>query len=214
LAGGHSIDTPEPIFGLAVTGEVSVAQVKKNNTAKAGAKLYLTKPIGIGIMTTAQKKKHLKPEHKYIARDLMCQMNKVGAELAKIEGVCALTDVTGFGLLGHLLEMCQGSDLSASIDMENLPLIPEAEYYRELGCIPGGTDRNFQSYGMHVNSLSDHQKHYLCDPQTSGGLLIAVEPNAIKIVEDLLRENHLNVQSIGQLKAKETALFVEIKSKV
>jgi len=110
--------------------------------------------------------------------------------------------------------MCQGSDLSASIDMENLPLIPEAEYYRELGCIPGGTDRNFQSYGMHVNSLSDHQKHYLCDPQTSGGLLIAVEPNAIKIVEDLLRENHLNVQSIGQLKAKETALFVEIKSKV
>jgi len=214
LAGGHSIDTPEPIFGLAVTGEVSVAQVKKNNTAKAGAKLYLTKPIGIGIMTTAQKKKHLKPEHKYIARDLMCQMNKVGAELAKIEGVCALTDVTGFGLLGHLLEMCQGSDLSASIDMENLPLIPEAEYYRELGCIPGGTDRNFQSYGMHVNSLSDHQKHYLCDPQTSGGLLIAVEPNAIKIIEDLLRENHLNVQSIGQLKAKETALFVEIKSKV
>ncbi len=199
LAGGHSIDTPEPIFGLAVTGEVAVSQVKKNNTAKAGARLYLTKPLGIGIMTTAQKKKILKPEHQNIARDLMCQMNKIGTELAQIDGVCALTDVTGFGFLGHLLEICQGSGLSAKIITDKLPLIPEAEFYRQSGAIPGGTERNFQSYGEHVGDLSERQKHYLCDPQTSGGLLIAVEGEAISKVESLLSDYHYNSSSIGEL---------------
>ncbi len=211
LAGGHSIDSPEPIFGLAVTGEVQITELKQNNKATHGAKLYLTKPLGIGIMTTSQKKKLLQPEHQHIARDLMCQMNKIGTELAKISGVCALTDVTGFGLLGHLLELSQGSGLKATIKMDNLPLIKEAESYRLQGCIPGGTERNFQSYGAHVSELTEREKHYLCDPQTSGGLLIAVKPEAAESVEELLSENDIQTLSIGQLDSYRSGkhIFVE-----
>ena len=113
LAGGHSIDSPEPIFGLAVTGVISTEKVKKNNSAKAGCRLYLTKPLGIGVLTTAEKKGKLKAEHQGLARDVMCQMNKIGSQFAEIEGVSAMTDVTGFGLLGHLAEICEGSNLNA-----------------------------------------------------------------------------------------------------
>ena len=112
LAGGHSIDAPEPIFGLAVTGLVDNQHLKRNNQAQAGCKLYLTKPLGIGILTTAQKKKLLKPEHQRIAPETMCHLNTIGAEFAKLPGVTAMTDVTGFGLMGHLVEMCEGSHLS------------------------------------------------------------------------------------------------------
>lgn len=106
LAGGHSIDAPEPIFGLAVTGMVSTEQIKKNSAAKPGCRLYLTKPLGIGVLTTAEKKSKLKPEHAGVATEVMCRLNKPGAEFAKIDGVTAMTDVTGFGLLGHLSEIC------------------------------------------------------------------------------------------------------------
>lgn len=109
LAGGHSIDAPEPIFGLAVTGIVPTERVKKNSTAQAGCKLFLTKPLGIGVLTTAEKKSLLKPEHQGLATEVMCRMNIAGASFANIEGVKAMTDVTGFGLLGHLSEMCQGA---------------------------------------------------------------------------------------------------------
>jgi selenide,water dikinase len=176
LAGGHSIDSPEPIFGLAVTGSVSLDRLKKNNTAEAGCKLYLTKPLGIGILSTAQKQKILQQEHATIARDLMCQLNDFGTTVAAMEGVTALTDVTGFGLLGHLSEICEGSDLHAVLDFDSVPVIPEAEYYLQQGAIPGGTLRNFESYGHKVQTLDERQKHILCDPQTSGGLLIAVRP--------------------------------------
>lgn len=108
LAGGHSIDAPEPIFGLAVTGIVPTERVKKNSTAEAGCKLFLTKPLGIGVLTTAEKKSLLKPEHQGLATEVMCRMNIAGASFANIDGVKAMTDVTGFGLLGHLSEMCQG----------------------------------------------------------------------------------------------------------
>ncbi len=199
LAGGHSIDTPEPIFGLAVTGDIELSRLKKNNTARVGANLYLTKPIGIGILTTAQKQKKLQPEDADIARDLMCTMNTIGIEISAIEGVCALTDVTGFGLLGHLIEVCEGSNLMAEVRMESIPVIPQAEKYRQQGCIPGGTHRNFESYGHHLAKISEQQKEILCDPQTSGGLLIAVEAEFSDEVEMLLKQHGFQSNPIGKL---------------
>ena len=123
LAGGHSIDSPEPIFGLAVTGRVDLAHLKQNCTAKAGDQLFLTKPIGVGILTTAEKQGKLLPEHARLAVESMMTLNTIGAELAKIDGVTAMTDVTGFGLLGHLLEICEGSTLSATVNLNNVPLL-------------------------------------------------------------------------------------------
>lgn len=176
LAGGHSIDAPEPIFGLAVTGEVQLHNLKRNDTARAGAKLYLSKPIGIGLLTTAQKGKKLAPEHAHIARDWMVTLNTFGAAISDMDKVVAMTDVTGFGLLGHLLEMCEGSGLNARIRLDDVPVIPEAREYAAMGCSPGGTHRNFASYGHKVAPITDEAKLILCDPQTSGGLLMAVMP--------------------------------------
>lgn len=199
LAGGHSIDSPEPIFGLAVTGRVAREHLRQNASATAGCLLYLTKPLGIGILSTAQKQKKLAESHATIALDLMCQLNAVGADLAKIPGVTAMTDVTGFGLLGHLIEVCEGSQLQASLDINKVPVIPEARRYLQQGCIPGGTLRNFDSYGHKVSPLADEPKHLLSDPQTSGGLLIAVQQDAAPAVEMLLREHHCEVACIGSL---------------
>ena len=126
LAGGHSIDNPEPIFGLAVTGRIDISNLKKNSTAKAGSKLYLTKPLGVGILATSQKQGILKDEHQHIAAESMMLLNKVGVELSKMKGLTAMTDVTGFGLLGHLIEMCEGSNVSAIIDYKKVPVFPEA----------------------------------------------------------------------------------------
>jgi selenide,water dikinase len=199
LAGGHSIDSPEPIFGLAVTGSVSLEKLKQNNTAEAGCKLYLTKPLGIGILSTAQKQKILREEHGSIARDLMCQLNDFGTKVASMEGVTALTDVTGFGLLGHLSEICEGSALNAVVEFEKVPVIAEAEYYLRQGAIPGGTLRNFESYGHKVETLNDTQKHILCDPQTSGGLLIAVRPGQESELLALAEREGLSMTAFGHL---------------
>ena len=178
LAGGHSIDSPEPIFGLAVTGIVENRHLKQNNTAEPGCKLYLTKPIGIGILTTAQKQKKLKPEHERIAPETMCRLNKIGAALGQLDGVRAMTDVTGFGLLGHLREMCEGSSVRAEIDYDTVPKLPHVEEYLAMGCSPGGAQRNFDSYGHKVGPVDEAKRQLLCDPQTSGGLLVAVLPEA------------------------------------
>ena len=138
LAGGHSIDAPEPIFGLAATGRVNISQMKQNNHAQAGSILFLTKPLGVGILTTAQKQKKLRDEHQHIAIDSMCRLNREGALLGQLDAVTAMTDVTGFGLLGHLLEVCQGSGLNAEINFEQIPLLdPAVEMYRQMGCVPG-----------------------------------------------------------------------------
>lgn len=199
LAGGHSIDAPEPIFGLAVTGSVEVKHLKRNDTAQLGNDLYLTKPLGIGILTTAQKKKKLRPEHRHIARDAMCELNTVGPELGKIEGVTAMTDVTGFGLLGHLSEMCEGSKLSARVHFDQIRQLEAAEIYRQQGCIPGGTNRNFDSYGSKIGEMTEAQKQILCDPQTSGGLLVAVSPDAEADVLEIARNRGLSFANIGVL---------------
>ena len=148
LAGGHSIDSPEPIFGLAVTGRVDLKHLKQNSTAKAGNQLFLTKPIGVGILTTAQKQGKLQPQHARLAVENMMKLNTIGAELAKIDGVTAITDVTGFGLLGHLLEICQGSGLSASVQLECCATVGSAVIdYLNQGCVPGGSGRNWESIG-------------------------------------------------------------------
>ncbi len=209
LAGGHSIDNPEPVFGLAVTGMVELNKLKRNDTATEGCSLYLTKPLGIGILTTAQKAKVLKEEHKNIAPELMAELNILGDKFAEIEGIKAMTDVTGFGLLGHLTEMCEGSNLSAEINFEDIPVLPVLDEYLEMNCIPGGTNRNWDSYRHTVNLRNKNYKNILCDPQTSGGLLIAVEPHTEEEVEALLKSNGIKTKKFGKfLKQREPLINV------
>ncbi|WP_273858996.1 selenide, water dikinase SelD [Photobacterium sp. GSS17] len=199
LAGGHSIDAPEPIFGLAVTGVVSTDRVKRNNQAEAGCQLYLTKPLGIGVLTTAEKKSLLLPEHQGLARDWMCKLNTPGADFAEIAGVKAMTDVTGFGLMGHLNEICEGSGLKAEVWFDRIPHLPGVFDYIEKGCVPGGTHRNFDSYGHRLGAMSQQQQSLLCDPQTSGGLLLAVSPDAEGEVQAVANKHGISLEAIGQL---------------
>ncbi|CDG17947.1 selenide, water dikinase SelD [Xenorhabdus doucetiae] len=199
LAGGHSIDAPEPIFGLAVTGIINIERVKRNNQAKAGSLLFLTKPLGVGVLTTAEKKGVLQPEHQGIAKDIMCQLNKAGADFAEIEGVTAMTDVTGFGLLGHLSEICEGSGVQAKVKFSQVPRLPDVDVYIEKGCVPGGTGRNFDSYGHLMGEMTLPQRHLLCDPQTSGGLLLAILPDAVEKAKAVARSHNIDFVAIGEL---------------
>ena len=187
LAGGHSIDAPEPIFGLAVTGIVPTERVKKNSTAQAGCKLFLT-------------------------TEVMCRMNIAGASFANIEGVKAMTDVTGFGLLGHLSEMCQGAGVQARVDYEAIPKLPGVEEYIKLGAVPGGTERNFASYGHLMGEMPREVRDLLCDPQTSGGLLLAVMPEAENEVKATAAEFGIELTAIGELvPARGGRAMVEIR---
>ena len=202
LAGGHSIDAPEPIFGLAVTGFVEKRHLKRNDTATAGCRLYLTKPLGIGILTTAEKKALLRPQDVGVARDLMCTLNTPGSRFGRLAGVTAMTDVTGFGLLGHLVEMAEGSGLTAVIDAHAVPRLDGVDHYIAQGCVPGGTQRNFDSYGHKIAPLSPAQQHLLCDPQTSGGLLVAVSAEGEREFLDVALSLGLALAPIGHLTAR------------
>jgi selenide,water dikinase len=204
LAGGHSIDSPEPIFGAAVTGEVKLTNLKRNDTARPGDLLFLTKPLGIGILSTAEKKQVLHEEHVGVARDWMCMPNRIGASLGGVGGVTAMTDVTGFGLAGHLLEVCLGSSVRAKLDLQNVPVIDGVDYYITAGCTPGGTDRNFASYGEQMQPISDAARAILCDPQTSGGLLVAVDPQDREEFECCVSAEGLDLDCIGELLPPET----------
>lgn len=208
LAGGHSIDSPEPIFGLAVTGRVDIKNLKRNDTAEEDCQLFITKPLGVGILTTAQKQGKLKDEDADYAPNSMMQLNKIGSQLSKIAGIKAMTDVTGFGLLGHLVEMCEGSNLSAEIVLDKIPLLPKVQEYLKQACIPGGTYRNWSSYGDKVELRFDEDKFILCDPQTSGGLMIAVEPSAIAEVKSLLAQEGLQVEPFGKMMKRGEKLIV------
>ncbi len=201
VAGGHSIDNPEPLFGLAVTGRVNVAELKRNGGASPGALLYLTKPLGVGILSTAQKKGLLRPEHATLARDVMVRLNDAGAAFAAEPAVQAMTDVTGFGLLGHLGELCDASGLSACLPFGDIPFIDRDALvdYVEQGAVPGGTGRNFESYGDGIGPLSDLQKALLCDPQTSGGLLVAVDREGAARFEAIAERHDLDLAPIGHL---------------
>ncbi|WP_296560443.1 selenide, water dikinase SelD [Pigmentiphaga sp.] len=199
LAGGHSIDAPEPIFGLAVTGVVDKARLKRNDTGTVGCKLYLTKPLGIGILTTAEKKSKLRREDVNLARDWMCTLNRPGSRFGRLAGVKAMTDVTGFGLLGHLVEMADGSGVSARIEFARVPRLPGVEHYLAEGCVPGGTGRNFDSYGQRIAPIGQDRIDLLCDPQTSGGLLVAVAPEGEAEFLAAAAECGLALDPIGEL---------------
>lgn len=190
LAGGHSIDSKEPFFGLAVNGLVLNHQLKKNNTAKNGDVLLLTKPIGVGVLSTAQKRKVLLAQDEGIATKWMSQLNKEGAALAALDAVHALTDVTGFGLLGHLLEMAEGSGLSAEINYSAIPVIEESKKYVAQRIVPDATYRNWNSYSNKVTFQSGvnvmEAFSLLPDPQTNGGLLIAIDEAAVDEIKKLI----------------------------
>lgn len=199
LAGGHSIDISEPIFGLAVSGLVDIDRLRRNDTAMAGDTLFLSKPLGVGIISTAGKRDKASSGDLALANQSMRTLNLIGAQLSGIDGVTAMTDVTGFGLAGHLTEMMRGSGLDASLDWSSIPTIGDLEHYIEQGCIPGGTGRNFESVASHLPDLTDFQRAILCDPQTSGGLLLSVRPEACKEVESILEAAGLPSAAIGTL---------------
>lgn len=214
LAGGHSIDSPEPIFGLAVTGRVTLSHLKENAKASIGDVLFLTKPLGVGMVTTAEKKGLVSEAHIASAIDSMTSLNKVGEKLSKLSGVNAMTDITGFGLMGHLLEMCQGSGTAAQIDFEEIPSLDRSALmdYHEKGCVPGGARRNFNSYGQHLDIPEGFTRDLLCDPQTSGGLLVSVEKSSVNEVTEILREFNLPLNMIGHIMAhKEGDAIIALK---
>lgn len=209
LAGGHSIDTPEPIFGLSVNGLVPIAQLKKNDQAQVGDVLLLTKPIGVGILSTAAKRGAITEEDLQLLYKQLVMLNKVGAALAKMDAVHAMTDVTGFGLAGHLVEMAEGAGLSAILDYEKIPKIASSKSYMDQNIIPDATYRNWNAYSAKiafepaVNVLDAFKM--LPDPQTNGGLLIAVHPDHLSVVQDVLKAEGLGefCTPIGHFVTKE-----------
>ncbi len=193
LAGGHTIDTTEPIFGLAVTGYVQLNHLKKNNTAKAGDYIFLTKALGTGILSTAQKRGLLREEHEQPMKQQLSQLNKLGEKLGKVAGVTAMTDVTGFGLVGHLIEMAEGSNVYAEIEYNKLRLSPGVSDYIRQRIFPDATTRNWSSYSDKIkfNPGVNVMEAFtlLPDPQTNGGLLFGVNENALSEIQSLLVEN-------------------------
>lgn len=212
IAGGHSIDSPEPIYGLVALGVVHPDQLKRNCDARAGDVLIMGKALGVGILAQAMKKGVLDEAGYQALIATTTQLNKVGATLAGMEGVHALTDVTGFGLLGHLLEICKGSGLQAQVEMAAVPLIPAARPFAEQGYGPGAIERNQASFGQHVHfadGLPDWQQRVLADPQTSGGLLVAVAAQQAPAVLAAFQAAGFDQASvIGQLQAGEAQIVV------
>jgi len=209
LAGGHSIDSTEPVFGLAVNGIVALPHLKRNSTASAGNWLYLTKPLGVGIVTTALKRGLAQPADVAEAINWMKTLNTLGATLGKMHAVTAMTDVTGFGLLGHLIEVCEGSGLSAAIDYQTVPLLTGLRPYCSAFIYPDNTMRNWNSFQEKVEGIGSESLLTLCDPQTSGGLLIGVEEPARYAFETEMAARGQLVHRIGQLtKRKEKIVYV------
>ena len=190
IAGGHSIDSQDPIFGLVVNGMVAIENLKRNDTAKEGDVLILTKPLGVGILATSQKRGLLTEAHLEKLVKQLTTINKAGEALGKLSAVHAMTDVTGFGLAGHLTEMMQGSNLTAEISYSKLPIIPEVREYIAQKAIPGATARNWNATqdGIELAPEIDEKEAsvLLRDPQTNGGLLIAVAQEAVKDVQAIL----------------------------
>lgn len=209
LAGGHSIDSPEPIFGLAVTGMLKKENLKRNNTATEGCVLYLTKPIGVGIVTTAQKRGVASEEDVEEAARVMTQLNMLGFELGKLDYVKAMTDITGFGLLGHLLEVCEGSNLSAEIEYAKIPLLKNLSQYTSKMIYPDNTMRNWQSYEKQVEGIGAESLLTLCDPQTSGGLLVCVEESKTREFEAFAKTQGHDLIPFGKMIRKaEKSVFI------
>jgi selenide,water dikinase len=191
VAGGHSIDCPEPVYGLAVIGTCRPEHVRRNSGVQAGDALILTKPVGVGIYSAAIKKGALRAELYREMIDATTRLNRIGAELAGDADVHAITDVTGFGVLGHALEMARGSKLAIEIRAGDVPLLPGVAELAREGFVTGASHRNWSSYGADValpSSLPDWQRHVLTDPQTSGGLLVACAPERADSLAGFIRD--------------------------
>jgi len=213
VAGGHSIDCPEPVYGLAVIGTCKADDIRRNADAKPGDAIILTKPLGVGIYSAAIKKAMLAPEGYTDMIATTTLLNRVGAKLAKDEAVHAMTDVTGFGLLGHGLEMARGSNATLVVDIKSLPFLKEAATLAQQGCVTGASHRNWASYGSGVtlpSDCADWQRHLLTDPQTSGGLLVACAPEkAASIAQAITADGYPFARIIGRVEAGPQGIRVE-----
>lgn len=210
LAGGHSIDAPEPFFGLAVTGEVQESLVKRNNTAQPGDLLFLTKPLGTGILGTALKRGILPEQQIHVLQETMARLNRVGTTLAGLEGVHAMTDVTGFGLAGHLLEMC-GTDLAVEVEFGALPVLPGVQTLISQGCYPDGALRNWKNQANSIEGANDMERMFiLADPQTSGGLLIACDPAGSNQLIRTLADSGTSGHPIGRFLSRGSDPIVKL----
>jgi selenide,water dikinase len=205
VAGGHSIDVLEPIYGLVVLGLVHPDRVKRNDRARPGDALVLGKPLGVGILSAALKKGQLSPEGYAEMVKWTTKLNTPGARLSNLDGVHALTDVTGFGLAGHLLEICRGSKLGATLRFDDIPLIPDARAWAEQGVATGASGRNWAGYGKDVElpaGFADWKKKLVTDPQTSGGLLVACEPRVVdQVLAEFRRDGFAEARQVGAMVA-------------
>jgi selenide,water dikinase len=210
LAGGHSIDSPEPIFGLAVTGKVKKEHLKQNDQATENCLLYLTKPLGVGILSTGQKRGIVSPEDLAKAVKQMSKLNSLGEKLGPLDYVKSLTDVTGFGLFGHLVEMCDGSHVSSELFFDQIPTLDNLANYLDQKCFPGGTERNWASYGHRIQvGITENQRLIGADPQTSGGLLIAIQEEFQVDFELFLKNEGFNLKPIGRtIQKDEKAIYL------
>jgi selenide,water dikinase len=212
IAGGHSIDSPEPLYGLVALGLIDPRKVKRNDRARAGDALILGKALGIGVMSAALKKGELKEKAYQQMLESATQLNTPGIRLSEMEGVHALTDVTGYGLLGHLLEVCRGSKLAARLDFVKIPLLSAAKHLAEAGYATGASERNWASYGRAVQLPGDWpgwREKILTDPQTSGGLLAACDPAIVPAVLDVFRQEGFRYAAqIGTLESGEPRVVV------
>jgi selenide,water dikinase len=204
LAGGHSIDTLEPMFGLSVNGLINIKNLKQNSTAKTGDLIYLTKKIGVGILATALKRDVLKEEHKEILIAQLTKLNKIGENFGHLSYVTAMTDVTGFGLCGHLIEMAEGADLSVELNYSAVPIIEGVQDYISKMIVPDNAYRNWNSFEKKVSGIGAESFFTLCDPQTNGGLMLTVSADRQKEFERFLSENGLSIfaKPIGKMVAK------------
>jgi len=215
IAGGHSIDTVEPIYGLVVLGLVDPAKFKRNNGAKAGDSLILGKPLGVGILSAALKQEKL-PESGYRRMiDCTTQLNTPGVDLVEMPGVHALTDVTGFGLGGHLLELCRGAGLNAQLNWADVPVIPEAVDLVKAGVVTGASNRNWNGYGKEIQlaaGIEEWQKLLLTDPQTSGGLLVSCAPESeAEVLSIFRRQGFADARKIGSMAAGVAGVSVRLR---
>jgi selenide,water dikinase len=213
IAGGHSIDSVEPIYGLAVTGVIDPQKIKRNSRAQDGDLLVLGKPLGVGILSAAFKKELLDNACYRVMIETTTQLNLPGTELADLSGVHAMTDVTGFGLLGHLLEVCRGSGLGAIIEADRVPLLPGVLALAESGIATGASSRNWLSYGTQVRALSPMsawRQAILTDPQTSGGLLVACDPEELPGVQAIFEHlGFARAAVIGRMVAGSMEIQIE-----
>lgn len=209
IAGGHTIDSPEPFFGLSVNGMLRKENLKRNCTAQNDDIIYITKSIGVGVLSTALKREIITDEEMKEASDEMCKLNSVGEKLGEKDYVTAMTDITGFGLLGHLIEVCDGSNLSAEIDYTKIPLLAKVKELAAQLVYADNTMRNWQSYESKVSGINSESLLTLCDPQTSGGLLFTVKKEYQTECETFLKEQNSFFVKIGRMKsAAEKTIYI------